>query len=638
MKGKVICAVLVLLSLSLAQQFNEWNGSPTIFGINVLKPHVATIPFSTVEEAKKQNKKSSQWYKSLAGNWKFKLVDKPSQVHKIFFEDNFIANDFDEIIVPSSWQLQGFDRPIYTNVIYPWAGTDFIDPPAAPTNFNPVGHYRRDFELPSNWDNKRIRLHFEGVESAYYVWVNGKFVGYSENSFTGHEFEITDKVRAGKNNIAVQVYRWCDGSWMEDQDFIRLSGIYRDVYIYATPKVHIQDFKIDALLTSNYLDGDLNVSVWIDNHLNVSSEGNTIEIQLYDSTGLNIFQSEVKSIPTIGENGKEQKVQFRNVISKPNIWSAEKPYLYTAVLILKNQSKEITQIESVKIGFRKVELKKDRNGITRFYINNKAVKLRGVNRHEIDPDLGRVMTQDRMEEDVILMKKFNINALRMSHYPNDPRMYEICDRYGIYVIDEANLESHGALDKLPKSSDEWRPASLERVSSMLQRDKNHPSIVLWSLGNEAGNGNVFTSMRDYIHAEDSTRPVHYEGDWSNADVNSWMYYGPDAVRFYNDNNKPIMLCEFEHAMGNSVGELKEYVDAFYSNPRSFGGFIWDFIDQGLRRGNTQYFNFGGLWGDRPNDGNFCANGLIFPDRKLQPEIWEVKHQYRNIIVKALDLP
>ncbi|HQB65415.1 MAG TPA: glycoside hydrolase family 2 TIM barrel-domain containing protein, partial [Fibrobacteraceae bacterium] len=235
------------------------------------------------------------------------------------------------------------------------------------------------------------------------------------------------------------------------------------------------------------------------------------------------------------------------------------------------------------------------------------------------------------------MKRFNINALRMSHYPNDPRMYDLCDRYGIYVIDEANLETHGAWDKVPKSNNDWRAASVERMSSMIQRDKNHPSVVLWSLGNEAGNGDVFGSMREYAHSADSTRPVHYEGDWNNADVNSWMYYGYDAVRTYNNNSKPIMLCEFEHAMGNSVGELKEYVDAFYANPRSFGGFIWDFIDQGLRRDNTKFFNFGGLWGDRPNDDNFCANGLVFPDRTLQPEIWEVKHQYRNILVKDVDV-
>lgn len=627
---------LIALDISFAQ-LEEWNGNPTIYGVNVLKPHATSMPYSTIDEAKKGDRRASEWYQSLSGTWNFYYVEKPSKRHSSFFEDAFNASGFGDIAVPGSWQLQGYDKPIYSNVIYPWSASDFINPPAAPTNYNPVGHYRRTFTVPAKWDGKRIRLHFEGVESAYYVWINGKYVGYSENSFTGHEFDVTDKLRAGENNISVQVFRWCDGSWMEDQDFIRLAGIYRDVYLYATPKTHIQDFQIDASLASNYKDGDLKASVWV-NHFDSSTASNySLELYLYTDTGTEIESVLKKAVPSIAPNGGEQKVQFQSTISSPNLWSAEHPNLYTLVLVLKDNSNTAVQIESTKIGFRKVELKKDASGATRYYINNQPIKFRGVNRHEMDPDHGRVLSFERMKEDVKLMKRFNINALRMSHYPNDPRMYDLCDRYGIYVVDEANLESHGALEKLPKSSDDWRPASLERMSSMIQRDKNHPSVVLWSLGNEAGNGNVFGSMKEYAHNADSTRPVHYEGDWNNADVNSWMYYGPDAVRFYNDNAKPIMLCEYEHAMGNSVGDLKEYMDAFYANPRSFGGFIWDFIDQGLRRGNSNYFNFGGLWDDKPNDDNFCANGLVFPDRSLQPEIWEVKYQYRNIIVKDVDI-
>jgi beta-galactosidase len=628
--------LLMAFDFSFAQ-LNEWNGNPTVFGVNVLKPHATSMPYSSIEEALKGDRRGSEWYQTLAGTWKFHHVNKPSERHTSFFEDSFDASSFDEIEVPSSWQLYGYDKPIYTNVTYPWSGTDFINPPAAPTNFNPVGHYRRTFTVPANWDGKRIRLHFEGVESAFYVWINGKYVGYSENSFTDHEFDITDKLRAGTNNISVQVFRWCDGSWMEDQDYIRLAGIFRDVYLYATPKAHIQDFQIDANLLSNYKDGDLKASVWVDNFTTAAVSNYSVELQLYADNGTEVGSKMQKSISSIAPNGGEQKVQFQTTVMSPKLWSGEYPNLYTLVLVLKDGSGEVVQIESAKIGFRKVELKKDGTGATRYFINNKPIKFRGVNRHEMDPDHGRVMSYERMEEDVKLMKRFNINALRMSHYPNDPRMYDLCDRYGIYVIDEANLETHGAWDKVPKSNNDWRAASVERMSSMIQRDKNHPSVVLWSLGNEAGNGDVFGSMREYAHSADSTRPVHYEGDWNNADVNSWMYYGYDAVRTYNNNSKPIMLCEFEHAMGNSVGELKEYVDAFYANPRSFGGFIWDFIDQGLRRGNSQYFNFGGLWGDRPNDDNFCANGLVFPDRTVQPELWEVKHQYRNIIVKDVDV-
>lgn len=627
---------LSLLAAGAATAADEWDNSPGIFGVNVLTPHATSMPYSTLEEAKAGKRRSSPWYQSLAGTWKFYWVDKPASRHATFFQDAFDASAWKDIAVPGSWQVQGYDRPIYTNVTYPWVGTDNIQPPAAPKTYNPVGHYRREFTVPEAWAGRRIRLHFDGVESAYYVWINGTYVGYSENSFTGHEFDVTDKLRAGKNNISVQVFRWCDGSWMEDQDFIRLSGIHRDVFLYATPKTHIQDFQINADLASNYKDGDLNASVWVKNTAADPSSGLALDMSLFDDKGVEVGTTVSKSVGSIVAGG-ENKVTFRTAVTTPALWSGEKPNLYTLVLALKDASGSVLQYESNRVGFRKVELKKDAAGITRYYINNSPIKFRGVNRHEIDPDFGHVLSDERMEQDVLLMKRLNINALRMSHYPNDPRMYDLCDKYGIYVIDEANLETHGVRDDVPKSSDSWRGASVERMSSMIQRDKNHPSVVLWSLGNEAGGGNVFTSMKDYAHSNDATRPVHYEGDWSNADVASWMYYGFDAVRSYSDNNKPIMLCEYEHAMGSSEGDLQEYLDAFYANPRSFGGFIWDFIDQGLRRGKTQFFNYGGLWGDRPNDDNFCANGIVNADRIPDPEAWEVKHQYASIQVKGVDV-
>ncbi len=633
-----IAASLFAAAFNLSAQDNEWNGKPTIYGVNALKPHVTSMPYSSLQDAIKGDRRASDCYQTLSGTWKFYHVEKPSQRNNEFFKEGYDVSKWDNISVPSSWQTLGYDRPIYTNVTYPWAATDYgLNPPYAPTNFNPVGHYKRTFEVPDKWAGKRVRLHFEGVESAYYVWINGAYVGYSENSFTDHEFDVTDKLRAGENNIAVQVFRWCDGSWLEDQDFIRLSGIFRDVYLYATPKVQIQDFQINASLQDNYVDGDFNTTVWVDNFSSESAEGYSVELVLYDAAGKEVFAPITKQLAEIRPNGGEVDASFQVDVKAPNRWSAETPSLYTVVLALKDAAGKVVQYESNKAGFRKVELKKGSDGITRFLINGQPIKFRGVDRHEIDPDLGRVMTYERMEEDVKLMKRFNINALRMSHYPNDPRMYDICDQYGIYVIDEANVESHGANDKLPKNSDDWRAACVERMNSMVQRDKNHPCVCLWSLGNEAGNGNVFRSELDQAHYADKTRPVHYEGDWDNADVNSWMYFGPGAVWGYDNNNKPIMLCEYEHAMGNSVGDLQEYMDAFYANPRSFGGFIWDFIDQGLRRGDSQYFNFGGLWkaGD-PSDDNFCANGLVFPDRTPQPEIYEVKYQYRNIIVKEVD--
>jgi beta-galactosidase len=628
--------LLLLCGFVPAPHAQEWDANPKVFGVNVLSPHATSMPYSTLEEAKAGKRRASDQYQSLAGTWKFYWVDKPASRHATFFQDNFDVSAWKDIAVPGSWQVQGYDRPIYTNVTYPWAGSDNISPPAAPKNYNPVGHYRREFTVPAGWTGKRIRLHFEGVESAYYVWVNGQSVGYSENSFTDHEFDITDKLRSGKNNISVQVFRWCDGSWMEDQDFIRLSGIHRDVYLYATPKTHIQDFQINADLASNYKDGDLNASIWVKNTTAAASSGQSVDLTLYDDKGAAVGTALNQLVGALAAGG-ENKVSFRSAVTAPALWSGEKPNLYTAVLALKDAAGTVVQYESARIGFRKVELKKDAAGMTRYYINNSPIKFRGVNRHEIDPDLGHVMTDARMEQDVLLMKRLNINALRMSHYPNDPRMYDLCDKYGIYVIDEANLETHGVRDNVPKSSDDWRGASVERMSSMIQRDKNHPCVVLWSLGNEAGGGNVFTSMRDYAHTADATRPVHYEGDWANTDVNSWMYYGYGAVQSYSDNSKPIMLCEYEHAMGSSEGDLQEYLDAFYSNPRSFGGFIWDFIDQGLRRGKTGFFNYGGLWGDNPNDDNFCANGLVNADRIPDPEAWEVKHQYASIQVKGVDL-
>ena len=526
------------------------------------------------------------------------------------------------------------DHPIYTNVVYPWAQNNNVSAPGAPTNFNPVGHYRRNFTIPEKWSGKRIRLHFEGVESAYYVWVNGNYVGYAEDSFTDHEFDINKYLRNGENNVSVQVFRWCDGSWLEDQDFIRLAGIFRDVYLYAVPEVHIQDFQIDATLTNNYTDGLLKTTAWIYNSTGSASSEFTVELSLYNDKGTEVISPSAQKVSGIGSKG-EKSVHFELPITKPDRWSAETPNLYTAVLAIKDASGKVIQVESNKIGFRKIEIKKD-NGAPRLYVNGMPVKFHGVDRHELDPDNGRAVTYDRMEKDVILMKRFNINALRMSHYPNNPYMYDLCDKYGIYVIDEANVESHGANSSLPKNSDDWRAPAVDRMNSMVQRDKNHPCIILWSLGNEAGNGNVFASERERAHQIDSTRFVHYEGDWNNADVNSWMYFGPDAVRSYNDANKPIMLCEYEHAMGNSVGDLQEYMDAFYGNPRSFGGFIWDFIDQGLRHKGTPYFEFGGMWGDWQNDDNFCANGLVFPDRSIQPEMWEVKYQYSQVRVKNVD--
>lgn len=614
----------------------EWDKSPDIFQVNRLTPRAVSIPYNTIAEAKSGNRRSSPRYQSLSGSWKFNYVESPASRHATFFQDNFDASSWKDITVPGSWQTQGYDHAIYTNTIYPWTGKEQPSPPQAPTVFNPVGHYRRDFTLQEGWQTGKVYLHFEGVESAFYVWVNGQYVGYGEDSFTDDEFDITDKVRAGKNNISVQVFRWCDGSWLEDQDFIRLSGIFRDVYILSTSKVHIQDFQIDAGLSTNYTDGDLKTSVWVRNFNGSSVSGYSVDLSLFSKEGTEVFPAMNQKISAIAD-GAEEKIDFQKAVSSPALWSAEKPNLYTLVLTLKDDNNQIIETRSARIGFRKVELKKDSGNRTVLHVNNKPVKFKGVNRHEMDPDFGRVISLERMIEDITIMKRNNINAVRTSHYPNDPRWYDLCSEYGLYVMDETNVESHGVSGTLPKSDDSWRANCVDRLTNMIARDKNYPCVVVWSLGNEAGFGNVFASMRERAHELDATRPVHYEGDNANADINSNMYPSVNTVQSYSDNSKPYVVCEYSHAMGNSVGNHFKYVDAFYANPRSCGGFIWDFVDQGLRRGTTNFFNFGGLWGDRPNEDNFCVNGIINPDRTPQPELEEVRYQYRDIIVKAEDL-
>ena len=461
----VTCAALcaTLASTTNAQPNDEWNGKPRVFAVNALTPHVTSMPYSTVEEAVKGDRHASEWYQTLSGKWKFFHVEKPAQRNNDFYKDNYDVSGWNEIPVPSSWQLFGYDHPIYTNVVYPWAQTHNVSAPAAPTNFNPVGHYRRNFTIPEKWSGKRIRLwsgkrirlHFEGVESAYYVWVNGNYVGYAEDTFTDHEFDINKYLRNGENNVSVQVFRWCDGSWLEDQDFIRLAGIFRDVYLYAVPEVHIQDFQIDATLTNNYTDGLLKTTAWIYNSTGSASSAFTVELSLYNDKGTEVISPSAQKVSGIGSKG-EKSVHFELPITKPDRWSAETPNLYTAVLAIKDASGKVIQVESNKIGFRKIEIKKD-NGAPRLYVNGMPVKFHGVDRHELDPDNGRAVTYDRMEKDVILMKRFNINALRMSHYPNNPYMYDLCDKYGIYVIDEANVESHGANSSLPKNSDDGVP-------------------------------------------------------------------------------------------------------------------------------------------------------------------------------------
>ncbi len=614
-----------------AQPKGEWNDNPEIFQVNRLPAHATLVPYENISEALAGDRASSPFYFSLSGTWKFKLAHNPSLTDTSFYKDNADVSGWDNIEVPGNWETQGYDHPIYTNITYPWTGVENPSPPNAPTLYNPVGSYRREFDVPSSWSGRKIFLSFQGVSSAFYVWINGNYIGYGEDSFTPKDFDITNFLKPGTNNISVRVFRWCDGSWLEDQDMIRLSGIFRDVYLFSTPEVHIRDFRYITDLDGSYTNAVLTVKSEVSDYSQNSPQGYSVSGELYNSQGSQIASLQL-GMPSFNSSHISELTQTAS-ISNPQKWSAEFPNLYTLVLILKDGSGSTVETESCKLGFRKFELS---NG--QMKINGAPILFKGVDRHEIDPDKGKTMTMDRMIQDITIMKRFNINAVRTSHYPNDPRWLDLCDEYGIYVIDETNLESHGARNILPASDPQWTADCVDRVKSMVERDKNHPSILIWSLGNEAGGGSNFQAMADWVHQNDSTRLVHYADYNQVADINSDMYLPVENLEQYgkSQNTKPFILCEYAHAMGNSEGDLYQYWDVIEKYPNLQGAFIWDFVDQGLRN-SSGGFSYGGDWGDNPNDADFCANGLLSADRTLQPEIYEVKKVYQNIKVDSVDL-
>ncbi len=615
----------------LAQPNNEWNNKPGVFQVNRLAAHTTLIPYSNISEALNNDAASSPFYYSLEGTWKFQLVTSPSKLDTSFFKDSTDVSSWENIKVPGNWETQGYDHPIYTNVTYPWTGVENPSPPYAPTIYNPVGSYRRDFTLPQSWTGQHIYLSFQGVSSAFYVWINGNYVGYSEDSFTSKDFDISNYVRQGSNNISVRVFRWSDGSWLEDQDMIRLSGIFRDVYLFSTPSVHLDDFHYVTDFDGSYTNSTLTVEAHIKDLQQTSPAGYSVEAQLYNAEGGPVTSLQLGTPSFNADN--EAELSQNTSIPNPLKWSAEFPNLYTLVLILRDPGNNIIETESCKLGFRKFELN---NG--QMKINGEPILFKGVDRHEIDPDKGKTMTYDRMVQDITILKQFNINAVRTSHYPNDPRWLDLCDEYGIYLIDETNLETHGVRNIVPASDPQWTSACVDRVKSMVERDKNHPSVLIWSLGNEAGSGTNFQAMADWVHQNDPSRLVHYEGYNQVADINSAMYSSVENVEQYgiSMNTKPFILCEYAHAMGNSVGNLYQYWDVIDKYPNLQGAFIWDFVDQGLRN-SSGGFSYGGDWGDNPNDADFCANGLVSADRTLQPEIYEVKKVYQNIKIDTVDL-
>jgi beta-galactosidase len=620
---------------------NDWE-NPEVVGRNKEPGHCTLMVYPDVETALGCDRTASPCFQSLNGNWKFNCVTKPADRPMDFYKPGFDVSGWAEIPVPSNWEMHGYDKPIYLNIRYPHP----TNPPFIAHDYNPVGSYRRQFTIPDSWDGRQVFLHFDGVMSAFYVWINGQQVGYSEDSMTPAEFNVTPYLKKGENTLAAQVYRWCDGSYLEDQDMFRMSGIYRNVYLFATPSVHIRDFAVRASLDDQYKDGVLQIRPKLAVYEQRDLAGWTVQAQLYDGRQAVLDQPLKIDASRIVNEQYPQRDNVRFALLQatvPNVkpWSDETPNLYTLVLTLCDGQGKVVEAESSRIGFRTVEI---RDG--QFFANGRSIRFFGTNRHEHDPDTGRTVPVSRMIEDIKLMKSHNINALRMSHYPNDPQMYELCDQYGIYVIDEANVETHGVgglLSNIPV----WHVSFMERAIRMVERDKNHPCVVIWSLGNESGCGPNHAAMAGWIHDYDPTRPIHYEGaagnpDYPYVDMISRMYERiPDLIRLATNNDtRPVVLCEYVHAMGNSVGNLPEYWQAIRSHKRLIGAFVWDFVDQGIRKRSPDgksYWGYGGDFGDVPNDDNFCCNGLVQPDRKPNPSLAEVKKVYQRIHVAPADL-
>ena len=612
----------------LVQGQTEYWEDPTMIGENKEPGHATLIPFDNLDQALLGDKLASAHFLSLNGKWQFNWVSKPDERPLKFFNLDYNVNNWANIDVPSSWQLEGYGQPIYTNVKHPFPDPK---PPIPPKDNNSVGSYRRTFSLPGTWNDGQIILHFDGVKSAFFIWINGNKVGYSQGSMTPAEFNITSYLLPGENSIAVQVFRWSDAAFIEDQDFWRLSGIYRDVYLMHVPDVHIRHYKAISELTDNYQNGLLSLTTDLSNY---SSSPKRI---LFKASLFDPDQNEIGVVRSIEQElspNTEKKLEFFLEVNDISQWSAELPYLYTLVLSLNDLENNRTEYVSCKTGFRNVELK---NG--QMLVNGKPIIIKGVNRHEHDPIKGRTVSDESMIADIKLMKKFNVNAVRTAHYPNHPRWYELCDEYGLYLYDETNLESHAFWSKFTQDP-LWEKAFLERAQRMVLRDVNHPSIIVWSLGNEAGYGPNHDVMADWIRKYDPSRLIHYEGKEpgygplpNHYDIIANMYPSVGLMIKLHDQNpeRPVILCEYSHAMGNSNGNIFKYWDAIYKYPRIQGAFVWDWVDQGLLRTdeNGSYYVYGGDFGEELHDGNFCINGVVSPDRQPHPGLYEIKHHMQN---------
>lgn len=623
------CACLAVLSAE-AQKDKPWWLDPEVNEVNTMAPRAAFFAYETENLAKADQKARSERYLSLEGKWKFNFSKDHDKAPRDFYSLKYDDSQWTDFPVPGILELNGYGDAIYSNNGYPWRTQFRPEPPFVEERNNYTGSYRKMVTVPADWKGERIYLHVGSATSNLMVWVNGKFVGYSEDSKVSAEFDLTKYLTPGKENlIAMQVMRWCDGSYLEDQDFWRFTGIAREVYLYARPQAHIADLFITPDLVNNYQDGTLEVKLNA-----VGAKGETVMFSLKDKEGKEVAAQTAK----VGGNG-EVKVNFD--IKNPLKWTAETPNLYTLYTTLMD-GKQVAEVVPQRVGFRKVEIKN-----AQVLVNGQPVLFKGANRHELDPVTGYVVSMDRMLEDIRVMKELNINAVRTCHYPNDPRWYELCDIYGIYMVAEANIESHGMGygDKTLAKEPTYEKAHLERNESNIKIYKNHPSIIFWSVGNEAGYGPNFEKAYDLVKAYDPSRPCQYEqaGQNGKTDIFCPMYYDYGGCDKYSqgDNPRPLIQCEYAHAMGNSMGGFKEYWDMVRKYPKYQGGFIWDFVDQGLRVKNKQgktIYAYGGNFGRYPtSDHNFNCNGIINPDRKPNPHANEVRYYYQNIWATAKDL-
>ncbi len=617
---------------------NDWENIE-VLQRNRLKPRASFFSYKNKPTALSYERGDSQGFLLLNGNWKFHYANSPLESPSDFYKEEYSTDHWGSITVPSHWQLNGYGKPHYTNVQYPFP----VEPPYIPSE-NPTGAYERTFYLAKETLSEKLHLMFEGVDSSFHVWINGHLVGYSQGSRLPSEFDITDFVKAGENRISVRVYQWTESSYIEDQDMWWLSGIFRDVYIMSKPTTHIQDVFVNSSLENDFQDGRFDFEL----ALSGEYEGHQVAVEIQENgTVIAEHQQSVDS----------QVVTGTIHIAGVKQWNAETPFLYDVVITLLNPTGKIVEVIPQKCGFRNIEIKGGQ-----LLVNGVAIMFKGVNRHDAHPDFGRAVPVSSMIEDLTLMKQHNINAIRTAHYPNDPRFYELCDTFGFYVIDETDLECHG-LTRIGKPhllSDDlnWQDAYVDRMERMVERDKNHPSIIMWSLGNESGFGRNHIAMYEWAKRRDPSRLVHYEGETREilyeddfvptkdpiaSDVHTSMYTSIEQMKVIGELTnleKPHILCEYAHAMGNGPGGLKEYWETFYAYDRLQGGFVWEWVDHGLRQytpEGEEYFAYGGDFGETPHDGNFVIDGLVRPDRKPSPALAEYKKVIEPVVVTNFNL-